>query len=74
MGRAVLLNIGAVDGSAFSDRTGPRKRLDQVSPEPFARPTVEAVVDRRRRAIVGPTQTSNTLFGRTNLICNAKSI
>ena len=55
MRRAVRPNIGAVDGSAFGDRTGPRKRLDQVSPEPFARPTVEAVVDRGRRAIVGRT-------------------
>ena len=55
MGRAVRLNIGAVDGRAFGDRAGPRKRLDQLSPEPFARPTVEAVVDRGRRAIVGRT-------------------
>jgi hypothetical protein len=55
MGRAVCLNISAVDGSAFGDRTGPRKRLDQVSPEPFARPTVESIVNRRRRAIVGRT-------------------
>ena len=55
MRRAVRLNIGAVDGSAFGDCTGPRKRLDQVSPEPFARPTVEAVVDKDRRDIVGRT-------------------
>lgn len=55
MRRAVRLNIGAVDGRAFGDRAGPRERLDQVSPEPFARPTVEAIVDRGRRAIVGRT-------------------
>ena len=27
MGRAVRLNIGAVDGRAFGDRAGPRERL-----------------------------------------------
>ena len=55
MGRAVRLDVGAVDGGAFGDRAGRRKRLDQVSPEPFARPAVKAVVDRGRRAIVGRT-------------------
>ena len=48
MGRTVRLDVGAVDGGAFGDRAGRRKRLDQVSPEPFARPTVEAIVDRER--------------------------
>lgn len=55
MGGAVRLDVGAVDGGAFGDRAGRRKRLDQVSPEPFARPAVRAVVDRGRRAIVGRT-------------------
>lgn len=52
MGRAVRLDVGAVDGGAFGDCARRRERLDQFSPEPFARPTVEAVVDRGRRAIV----------------------
>ena len=52
MGRAVRLDVGAVDGGAFGDCARRRERLDQFSPEPFARPTIEAVVDRGRRAIV----------------------
>jgi len=60
MGRAMCLDVGAVDGGAvdggaFGDRAGRRECLDQVSPEPFARPAVEAVVDRGRGAIVERT-------------------
>lgn len=52
MGRAVRLDVGAVDRRAPGHRARRSKRLDQTAPEPFARPTVEAVVDRGRRAVV----------------------
>ena len=52
MRRAVRLDVGTVDGGALRHRAGHRKRLDQIGPEPFARPAVEAVVDRGRRPIL----------------------
>ncbi len=52
MGRAVRLDIGAVDGGAFRDRARGGERLDKVQPEPLARPSVKAVVDRCRRAVL----------------------
>ena len=45
------LDVGAVDGRAFGHRARCGQRLDQIGPEPSARPSVEAVVDGRRRAI-----------------------
>ena len=46
------LDVSAVDGRAFGHRTCRRQRLEQIDPEAFARPAVEAVVDRGRRAIL----------------------
>ena len=55
--RALRLDVGAVDRSAFRNRVGPRQGIKQLQPEAAPRPAVEAVVDRRRRAVVGRTVT-----------------
>ncbi len=52
MSRAVRLDVGAVDGCAPSHRTGCCQRLNQINPEPFARPPVEAIVNCARRTIL----------------------
>jgi len=53
MGRAVRLDIGAVNRNAFGDDAAGDHGFENIDPQPAARPAVEAVVDRRWRAIRG---------------------
>ena len=55
MGRTVRLHVGTVDGGALGDCAGRCERFDQIGPELFSRPAVEAVVDRGRWAAIGRT-------------------
>jgi len=48
----MCLDVSAVDGRTFRDRTSVRQGFDQISPEPFVRPTVEAIIDCRVRSVV----------------------
>ncbi len=51
--RALCLDVGAVDRGAFRDRAGVHQGIEQLQPEAAVRPTVEAVVNRGRRAVIG---------------------
>ena len=55
MGRPVRFHVSAVDGGALGDRAGRCERLDQIGPEPFSGPAVEAVVQRCRWAVLPRT-------------------
>lgn len=46
------LDVSAVDRRAPSHRARCRQGIEQAHPEAPAKPTVEAIVDRRRRAII----------------------
>ncbi len=49
--RALRLHIGGVDGDIIGSRARRGQRLQHSSPEPFSRPTVETIVDRRGRSV-----------------------
>lgn len=54
-GRALRLDVGAVDRGAPRHRAGILQRIEQLEPEAPSRPTIEAVVDRRCGAVIGRT-------------------
>jgi len=51
VGRAVRLDVSAVDGGRFRDRPGHRQSLHEIGPEAPAGPAIEPVVDRRRGTV-----------------------
>ena len=55
MCRTVRLDVSAVDGCTFRNSSSIRQGFDQISPEPLVGPAVEAIVDRRVRAVIRRT-------------------
>lgn len=57
MRAALGFHVSAIDGGALGHRTRCRQGFKQTDPEAPARPAIEAVVDRRRRAVISGTVT-----------------